>query len=271
MIKPAFMTSVCPDWDLDRIFDAMDRYGYDGLEPRVGWPNQAGFQLDMTEDQRAGVRSRFEKAGKSICCIATGCKFAVPDDAERKQHVADALAAVDLAADLGAPFVRTFGGDHGAGEMNAHVNRAADSYRQVLDRAREKNIVLLLETHDAWCSSSLVRAVIERVDDPHLRVLWDIMHPQRMFERPGETMQILGDLTRHLHAHDGNFPDPAERIANTPLGEGDIDHATPIQLLGKSGYEGFVSVEVIHKPGSDHDPDPVLKQYATKLKEYIGA
>ncbi len=271
MTKLAFMTSVCPDWDLDRIFDAMERYGYDALEPRIGWPNQAGFQPEMPAEQRKEIRARFEKAGKSICCIATGCKFAVPDTDERNQHVDDTLAAIDLAADLGAPFVRTFGGAHGGGEMNANVNRAAETYRRVLDRAKEKNIVLLLETHDSWCSSSLVRAVVERVNSPNLRVLWDIMHPQRMFERPEETMQILGGLTRHLHAHDGNFPDPEGPITNTPLGEGAIDHATPMSLLKKSGYDGFVSVEVIHKPGSDHDPEPVLRQYAEVLKKYVSA
>ena len=263
------MTSVCPDWNLDRIFDAMERYGYEGLEPRVGWPNQAGFQLDMTARQRRDTAERFRKAGKSICCIATGCKVAVPDAGERQQHIDDALAAIDLAADLGAPFIRTFGGEHGGGEMNGLVNRAAETCREVLNRAREKDITVLLETHDAWCSSSLVRAVVERVDDPHLRVLWDIMHPQRMFERPDETMQVIGGLTRHLHAHDGNFPDPAGRIVNTPLGEGVIDHATPLRLLNQSGYEGFVSVEVIHQPGSDHDPDPVLRQYGEVLEKYI--
>ncbi len=269
MIKLAFMTSVCPDWDLDRILEAMNRYGYDGLEPRVGWSNRAGIQLDMPAEQRKALRERFQKHAKQIPCIATGCRFAVPDDSERSGHVAEARAAIDLAADLGASFVRTFGGEYGGGELHGIVERTAEAYREVLDYARARGVVLLIETHDAWCDSAHVRAVVERVNDPHLAVLWDLMHPARMFERPEETMGVLGPFTRHLHAHDGEFTGENGRLVTVPLGEGSIDHATPLRLLAESGYDGFVSVEVIHKPGSDHDPDPVLRQYAESLKTMV--
>ena len=36
-IKIATMTSVCPDYSLDEIIEAMKRYGYTGLEARVEW------------------------------------------------------------------------------------------------------------------------------------------------------------------------------------------------------------------------------------------
>ncbi len=270
MIKTAFMTSICPDWDLDRILQAMDRYGYQGLEPRVGWSNAAGFSTDMSAEERAAIRERVESAGRKICCIATGARFAEPDESERRQHIADTRVAIDLAADLGAPYVRTFGGAHGGGEMNAIVNRAARAYREVIDHARERGIVLLLETHDAWCSSSLVRAVVERVNDPHLRVLWDLMHPARVFERPEETMNVIGSLTRHVHLHDGHWPDPDGNTVTVGLGEGVLDHRTPLQLLAKAGYDGYASVEVIHKPGGGIDPEPVLRQYAEALKDILG-
>jgi CBS domain-containing protein len=36
-IKIATMTSVCPDYTLDEVIEAMKRYGYSGLEARVEW------------------------------------------------------------------------------------------------------------------------------------------------------------------------------------------------------------------------------------------
>jgi sugar phosphate isomerase/epimerase len=269
MIKLAFMTSVCPDWDLERILDAMNRYGFEGLEPRVGWPNSAGFQTDLSAQQRALLRERIEGEGRRICCVATGARFALADAGQRELQVKETLAAIDLAADLGAPFVRTFGGDPGGGEMNALVNRAVDAYRPAVERAKKMGVTLLLETHDSWCHSSLVREVVERVGDDHLRVLWDIMHPARMFERPEETMKTIGHLTRHVHVHDGRWPDPDGRIETVALGDGRIDHRTPLRLLAEGGYDGYVSVEVIHKPGSGIDPDPVLRQYAEALRSML--
>ena len=56
-------------------------------------------------------------------------------------------------------------------------------------------------------------------------------------------------------------------MANTPLGEGVIDHATPLKLLNEAGFDGYFSIEVIHKPGSDHDAEGVLKQYAEAFGE----
>ena len=262
MIKLSTMTSVCPDWDVDQIVDGMKRHGYQGLEPRVGWGHAAGIELDMPAAARAAARTRLEGEGLAFSCVATGARFAAEDPAELDKSVAEALAAIDLAADLGAPVIRTFGGRRGGGELYWIVNRTAEAYRRVLDKAAERNVTVLMETHDEWCVSTQVRAVVEEVNHPNLKVLWDLMHPQRFMEPPEETMQNIGHLTRHLHAHDGRYDQENGRITTVGLGEGDLDHGAPLKLLNAAGFDGFFSVEVIHKPGSDHDADGVMKQYA---------
>ena len=79
-------------------------------------------------------------------------------------------------------------------------------------------------------------------------------------------MRNIGDLTRHLHAHDGVYNDAGD-IDVVALGEGVFDHKTPLQLLNASGFDGYFSVEVIHKPGSDHDAADVLSKYAAGFKK----
>ena len=270
MIKLATMTSVCPDWNLDQIVEGMTRHGYRGLEPRVGWGHAAGLELDMPALEREAVRKRIEQEGLAICCVATGARFATPDPEELDKHIEETRRAIDLAADLGAPVIRTFGGARGGGELHGIVHRTAEAYKRVMDQAQEKGVIVLMETHDEWCVSAQVRAVVEKVDHPNLRVLWDLMHPQRFMERPEETMRTIGHLTAHLHAHDGRYESVDGRIVTVGLGEGDLDHATPLRLLNGAGFDGYFSVEVIHKPGSEHDADGVMEQYGEAFREIMG-
>lgn len=270
MIRLGTMTSVCPDWSVDQIIDGMHRHGFEGLEPRVGWGHASGFELDMPVADRDAARAKFEDAGLAICCVATGAKFATEDPAALDQSIAEADAAIDLAADLGAGSIRTFGGARGGGEVFWMVNRTAEAYRRVMDHAAKRGVVVLMETHDEWCVSAQVRAVVEKVNHPNMGVLWDLMHPQRHMERPEETMQTIGALTKHLHAHDGRYDNENGRITTVALGHGDLDHATPLKLLHDAGFDGFFSVEVIHKPGSDHDADATLKAYGDGFRQIVG-
>ncbi|MDA0709409.1 MAG: TIM barrel protein, partial [bacterium] len=134
MIRLATMTSVCPDWGVSEIIDGMKRHGYAGLEPRVGWGHAAGIELDTTAGNRDAIRSKFEAAGLKICCIATGARFAAEDPRELSKSIDEAHAAIDLAADMGAGVIRTFGGARGKGEVYWMVQRTADAYKRVMDR-----------------------------------------------------------------------------------------------------------------------------------------
>ncbi len=271
MIKLSTMTSVSPDWSLDEIVAGMKRHGYDGLEPRTGWRHKAGIELDTPASERTSIKARLADEGLVFSCIATGAKFAVPNARELLDSIQETRKAIDLAADLGAPIIRTFGGSRGAGELHWIVKRTADAYREVVDYAAQRRVTILMETHDEWCVSAQVRAVVEEVDHPNLRVLWDIMHPQRFCERPEETMANIGELTAHLHAHDGVYDKPGERVSTLgTIGEGIFDHATPLKLLSEIGFDGFFSLEIINSPGSDHDPDAVLKACGEAFRHIVG-
>ena len=269
MIKLATMSSVCPDWTLDQIIPAMKRHGYTGLEPRVEWKHACGIEAGMSAAERSAVGDRMRGEGLEICCIATGARLAAPDPDERAKHVEDLKTYIDLAADLGCGLVRTFGGQRARDrELDAIVDYVADGYRQVTEQAAARGVTVLLETHDDWSCSAPVRAVVERVDHPNVQVLWDFMHPQRMLERPEESYAVLSPYTRHLHAHDGTYVDGKMRVG--ALGEGVIDHAAPLRMLREAGFEGYFSVEVIHAPGSEHDAEGVMRQYAEAFRGMMG-
>ncbi|NPV07715.1 MAG: sugar phosphate isomerase/epimerase [Anaerolineae bacterium] len=271
MIRLAGMTSIFPDMTLDEGLAALKRYGYEGLEARVEWGHRSGIEASLSPTERADVRKKVEDAGLTVCAIATGVRAAEADEEARAKHMRDLVTYVDLAADLGAPYVRTFGGQRPRDrELKYVIDYVVEAYRSVLSRAADRGVVVLMETHDDWSHSSEVAAVVERVDHPNLKVLWDIMHPQRMMEKPEETFSVIGALTRHLHAHDGIYPAGGSRVQMVPLGEGVFDHATPLRLLQEAGFDGYFSVEVIHAPGSQHDAEGVLRQYAEAFRRMVG-
>jgi len=268
MTKLATMTSVCPDWTLDEVVAGMQRHGYTGLEPRVEWGHASGIEKELSPSARADARRRLEGEGLSVCCIASGVRMATPDAAERAAHVEDLRRYIGLAADLGCAFIRTFGGPRDASAPWAMVvDYTAGGYLEIVEDAAAAGVTVLMETHDDWCCSAPVRAVVEAVDDPSVQVLWDFMHTQRMMETPQESFGALGGLTRHVHAHDGNYVNGKMQVSGT-LGDGVIDHRTPLSLIEDAGFDGYFSVEVIHKPGSDHDADAVLASYARGFNSY---
>jgi sugar phosphate isomerase/epimerase len=266
MIKLATMSSACPDWTLDEVVAGMKRHGYEGFEPRVEWGHASGIEVGLTADERKAVRERMEGEGLEVCCIATGARMAEPDPAERAKHLEGLKGYIDLAADLGCGLLRTFGGARDRGrEFMAVVDYVVEGYAQVLDQAQARDVTLLLETHDDWCASAPVRAVVEQAGHPNLKVLWDFMHSQRVLEKPEQSFQVLGEYTRHTHAHDGQIIDGKLQVSET-LGDGLFDHEIPLRLLFEAGFSGYFSVEVIHQPGSEHDADRVLGQYAEQFR-----
>jgi len=268
MIKLATMTSVCPDWTLEETIAAMKRYGYTGLEARVEWGHKSGIEADLTSAQRRDIRQRLEDEGLSCCCIATGARLATPDADERAADIEALRKYIDLAMDMGAPYVRTFGGAYATDrDFPAVVEYTAEGYRQIIDQAAAANVTVLFETHDSWCDSSPVAGVLELVDSPNVQALWDLLHPMRRMEKPTTTMEVLGKYTRHTHGHDGRIVGDA--IVVCELGGGQFNHAEPLHLLHDAGYDGYFSVEVIHEPGSEHDAEGVLKQYAEEFRRIM--
>lgn len=271
MIGLAGMTSIFPDWTLAEAIAGLRKYGYQGLEARVEWGHRSGIEAGLSASERAAVRRQVEDAGLKLCAVATSVRSAEEDAGKRAQHMDDLRRYIDLAADLGAGVLRTFGGQRPRDrELKYVIDYVVEAYASVLGQAADRGVTVLLETHDDWSHSSDVRAVIEQANHPNLRALWDFMHPQRMMETPQETFANIGRYTRHLHGHDGVYPPGGKSVEIVGMGQGVFDHATPLKLLAQAGFDGYFSVEVIHAPGSQHDPDGVLRSYAEGFRAIMG-
>ena len=263
----SFMTFSCPEASLAEALAMAERFGYDGIEPRISAGHGHGIELGIDAAAREAAREQAAASGVALCCLAASCKYA--DPATAGDQVAETLQAIDLAADVGAPRIRVFGGQLPEGRTREEsVELLAESLKKVADHALERGVTVCLETHDDWCDPAHVAEVIGRVHSPAVAVNWDVMHPVRA---GGSTMdaafETLRPWIRHLHVHDGTRRE--DRLELVPIGEGDFDHKRVVELLLTIDYDGYISGEWINwEPAETHLPRELaaLKQYESELK-----
>lgn len=265
-MKYAFMSSSCPDVDFTGMLDLAKQYGYDGLEPRVVWGHAHGIELEATPAQRRAIKEQAAESGIALCCLATSCRYADPETAA--QQVEETRRYIDLAADVGIPRLRVFGGQIPLNRTRqAAIDGLAQALSAVAGQAEARGVTLCLETHDDWCDPAHVAAVMHQVDHPAVAVLWDLMHPVRV---AGASMDIafetLQPWIRHVHFHDGT--NSRDNLELRPVGQGFYDHKRALELLTAAGYDGYLSGEWINwEPYDVHLPRELaaMKTYEAEL------
>ena len=83
--KLSFMSWLKPDAQLPELVDLAARYGYHGIEPRVGAGHSHGIELSTAAESLWDVRRAFEDSSLELSCLATGLSFSSPDEAERSE------------------------------------------------------------------------------------------------------------------------------------------------------------------------------------------
>ena len=93
MMKLAFSTLGCPNWELDQIVETAESLGYDGVELRaVGGSLDLLARREFMNDQLNTTRLLFADRSVEICCVDTSCTFHSSDRQERSAQIDSAIA-----------------------------------------------------------------------------------------------------------------------------------------------------------------------------------
>ncbi len=244
----SFMTWVCPDWDLNQILAAAIRYGYDSVEPRSQCDQKHGIELAATKKRRKEIKSQFADCGVGMSCIATSCTYSLANPEERAKSVATTKRFVDLAAEVGCPNIRVFGGPTPEGADFEEVKEyVAEALRECAIHAFGTGVSVCFETHDSYCKSADALQIVTMADAPQAAICWDIMHPFTHGDTIQEAFDNLKDYIRHCHAHDGTPPPEGQGggWSLALMGEGQIPHDEAMCLLATTGFKGAISGEWI--------------------------
>jgi sugar phosphate isomerase/epimerase len=265
-MKFSFMSFSTTKLSLDDVLALAKKLGYDGVEPRIDSGHAHGIELAADAATRKAARAKAAKAGIAYACLATSCTYADPAKNAGMREMT--LRCIDLAADIGAPRLRVFGGGLPKGFAREQATALlAESFKSVADHAAQRKVAVCMETHDDWCDPSHVADVMKRVNHPAIAVNWDIMHPVRACGWSVEnSYKTLKPWIQHLHVHDGKV-DAAGKMQLAPIGTGAIDHKRGIELLKADKYAGFLSGEWIEWESYEtHLPRELatLKKYAAE-------
>lgn len=268
-----------PETGVDQLLSWLTASGVQGLELRVGAGQIAEPGMDSVS--RRQLRNKIEAAGVELTGLASYIKVAEPgNDGEVEREL---LSMLELASDLGAPFVRVFPGAPvedrgylaapGLLEPRETVDaRAARRLSRVAAAADRLGVLPVIETHDSHPKGRDVAGIANLVDGP-VGVVWDLMHPWRVGETLKETWAALGpwlvEGKGSVQLKDAALPEDGTPVL---IGAGTLPCEAFRDLLAAQGYSGTVTLELeaAWYPSAPPFPDALASAQAWMPREPAG-
>jgi sugar phosphate isomerase/epimerase len=239
--------------------------GYDGVELMVVRPDE----LDMHE-----IRIQVSIVGLEVAAVATGAIYMtdkvtlLASDPEVTRLAVTRLSAlIDCAAALGAPLV-TIGSFRGrlawAGGAEAEA-KLIGILRAGAEKAAEQGVRLVLEPVNRYEGDTVQTAsegldLIEKVGHNHLGLLLDTYHVNIEEASLTEPFRqaMAADRLWHVHLGDSN---------RLPPGQGHLDFPGIVAALRETGYQGYLSAELLARP----DPDAAAEATISYMRQLVPA
>jgi len=249
-----FSTLACPHWQIETVIAKAVEYGYDGIEWRGG--PDGHVQPGMPAVQKQILQKMLMDTGLIAVALTAYTSFVSPFAKERQSNIDELMRYTDLAAELDAPYVRTFVGElpEGTKPDPSLYKNISDGLRVAAEYAESVGVKIAVEPHDDFVRSSTVAPIFNQTQDA-LRVIWDLGNAFAAGEEPGEGYDLLKDHLAYVQVKDGKGRAPDWQLC--PLGEGDIPLAKAFDLLAANDYQGVFSVEWEYAWHPELDPPEV--------------
>ncbi len=271
----AFSTLGCPGWKWKKILEFASQHGFAaielrGLEGNLDLPAHPIFAAERIEQTKREIRA----SKLRIACVSSSANLHVADPEKRAKELGDARRFIDLAATLGAPYVRVFGGkaesDKRQMPSEEVKTRVATGLHELGNYAAPRNVTVVIESHDHFTASSTLKDVLRQADSGHVGLLWDAHHTFATWnEDPEFTVQQLGSWIRHTHLKDsiGNGEDRKYVLT----GRGNVPIQRQIKALQSIGYKGLYCFEWEKLWHPDlQDPEIAIADFARVIGECFG-
>ena len=283
-MKLAFSSNAYLNFSVEETISRIARLGYAGLELLADVPH--AWPAGLLDERKQSIRRCLAGGGLQIANVNAFMMNAVADPRQpywhpswiepdpayraiRREHTKRALA---LAAELGAPSIQTEPG--GPLPPGGSWEAAARTFREELmpcvELAERLQVWLLIEPEPGLMIETFEQYLefVSRIDSPWVGLNFDIGHAYCMGQDPQDWIARMAPHTRHYHVEDIA---PSREHAHLIPGHGAIDFPSTLREIRRTGYDGWVTVELY--PYVD-DPDQAgreAKQYLETVIEKLNA
>src|SRR6476661_9925 len=160
-----FSTLACPHWQIETVIAKAVEYGYDGIEWRGG--PDGHVQPGMPALQKQILQKMLMDTGLIAVALTAYTSFVSPFAKERQSNIDELMRYTDLAAELDAPYVRTFVGElpEGTKPDPSLYKNISDGLRVAAEYAESVGVKIAVEPHDDFVRSSTVAPIFNQTQD----------------------------------------------------------------------------------------------------------
>ncbi|MCL2163884.1 MAG: AMP-binding protein [Oscillospiraceae bacterium] len=267
-MKIAFSTLACPNSTWEDIYSMAKDLGYDGIEIRgLGQDIYAVQAPPFSSAALPDTVKKLHSLRMAIPCLSSACCLKDTDKSE--ENKAEIIGYIELAAKLGAPYIRVLA-DRGVAPEDGEVDDEIiiEQLKALAPIAYARDVTLLVESNGVYADTVRLRNLLQSVAHDSVAALWDVHHPYRIAgEAPEQTVQNLGVYIKYVHIKDSVMQDG--KVAYRMMGEGDLPIDEMINALRSINYDDYISLEWIKRWSDDlEDAGVVIPQFAWFMSRY---
>ncbi|MDX1963472.1 MAG: sugar phosphate isomerase/epimerase family protein [Pirellulales bacterium] len=279
----AFSSNAYLHFSIEDTIAKIAELGYAGLEILADVPH--AWPAGLLPERRESIRRALERHQLQISNVNAFMMNAVADPRQpywhpgwtdpdphyraiRREHTKRALR---LAAELGAPNLTTEPGGHlQPGQTRAEAGQIFyDEFMPCVEVAEEVGVKLLIEPEPELFIEKFGEYLdfMQRVDSRMVGLNFDIGHAYCVGEDPENWVAAMAPHTVHYH-----FEDIAPTRVHKHLipGHGAIDFATTMLAIQKTGYTGWITVELYPYIQNPDDAARAAHAYLTRVAQEAG-
>ena len=248
--------------DFEYALDTMVETGLEYVELQYLWEKQVG---DLTDEDIERVKGLIEARDLKVSCISHHNLSALPLDTSvdapaYREHITTLQRCIEVAQALGTNLVRIFSFRKEMVLFGAEPIISEGAWTTLLNRLEEPlriaeavGITLVIETAISGnvTSAYLARKLIDALEAPHLKVLWDPCSSLYCTEIPyPDGYEIIRGHIAHVHLKDGVVNLPAATFDFCAMRQGQMDpyYNDIVDALKRDGYDGAISLESAYTP-----------------------
>jgi len=241
----SFSTLGCPDWSFNEIINFAGANDFNGIEIRG-----IKRELDLTKcnefkskENIAVTKKLLKDKNLNVVCLGSSASMHIKEPTERQKNIDGAKRFIDLANELGCPYIRVFPNNlPKEQDRNETLDLITQGLMTLGDYAKSTNVTVLMETHGDLTKTEDIVKVISDVPQKNVGLVWDVANMwNETKESPSIVYPQLKKYIHHTHIKDNTLVDG--KINYCFLGKGKVPIFEAIDLLYKDGYNGYYSFE----------------------------